>query len=78
MHCIRCRGELYPVEAGTRLCDVLTTGTEVEVDMEKDMLTDLSTGKTYSLKSLGDAGPVIDAGGLFDYARKTGMIKATA
>jgi 3-isopropylmalate/(R)-2-methylmalate dehydratase small subunit len=60
------------------LCDVLTTGSEVEVDMESDVLTDLSSGKKYQLKPLGDAGPVIDAGGLFDYARKTGMIKAAA
>lgn len=57
-----CSGELYPVETDARLCDALTTGTEVEVDMEADVLTDLSTGKKYSLKPLGDAGPVIDAG----------------
>ena len=49
-----CRGELYPVETDERLCDALQTGNEVEVDMEKDILTDLSTGKTYSLKPLGD------------------------
>lgn len=42
------------METDTRLCDVLRTGMEVEVDMEKDVLTDLSTGKTYDLKSLGD------------------------
>lgn len=159
------------METDARLCDVLTTGQEVEVDMgawwpagcleeggrgvlaaalhpivpsppagsrlphlsiatlpcplpllrrppaEKDVLTDLATGKTYSLKPLGDvsdalgqeqswgwtcgrgggapemltqqpplvrlklllqAGPVIDAGGLFDYARSTGMIQKAA
>lgn len=75
---LSCSGELYPVETDMRLCDILTTGQEVEVDMENNVLTDLSSGKTYDLKSLGDAGPVIDAGGLFDYARKTGMIKAAS
>lgn len=70
-------GEMYPVETDVRLCDVLTTGSDVTVDMEANVLTDHSNGKTYSLKSIGDAGPVIDAGGIFDYARKTGMI-ATA
>lgn len=49
-----CRGELYPVETDERLCDVLQTGQEVEVDMVADVLTDLSTGKKYSLKPLGD------------------------
>lgn len=67
-------GELYPVETDARLCDELETGREVEVDMVNDVLTDLSTGKQYSLKPLGDAGPVIDAGGIFEYARNTGMI----
>lgn len=37
-----------------RLCDELETGEEVEVDMEKDVLTVLSTGKQYPLKSLGE------------------------
>jgi len=47
-------GELYPVETDERLCDTLTTGSEVEVDMEKDVLTDLATGKKFNLKPLGD------------------------
>lgn len=49
-----CRGELYPIECDTRLCDELSTGSEVEVDMENDVLTDLKTGKKYNLKPLGD------------------------
>ena len=49
-------GELYPVEAadGTRLCDVLKTGDEVEVDMEADTLKVASTGKVFQLKPLGE------------------------
>lgn len=50
----RCRGELYPVETDCRICDELTTGEEVEVDMVDDVLTVLSTGKKYNLKALGD------------------------
>lgn len=71
-------GELYPVETDIRLCDVLKTGTEVTVDMENNVLTDHSTGKTYQIKPIGEAGPVIDAGGIFEYARRTGMIKTAA
>ncbi|GAQ84642.1 3-isopropylmalate dehydratase [Klebsormidium nitens] len=69
-------GELYPVEIDTRLCEELKTGDEVTVDMENDVLTHHGTGKQYNLKPIGEAGPVIDAGGLFNYARQTGMIKA--
>ena len=48
------RGELYPCETDVRLCDELQTGEEVEVDMNKDVLTVLSTGKQYSLKPIGE------------------------
>lgn len=72
------RGELYPVETETRLCDELTTGMEVEVDMDNDELRVPSSGKVYRLKPLGEAGPVIDAGGIFEYARQQGMIKTKA
>ena len=47
-------GELYPVETDVRLCDEIVTGEEVEVDMVNDILTVVSTGKTYNLKPLGD------------------------
>lgn len=68
-------GELYPCETDVRLADELQTGQEVEVDMENDTLTDVESGRVFRLKPLGEAGPVIDAGGLFDYAREQGMIK---
>jgi len=53
-----CSGELYPVETDVRLCDELTTGEEVEVDMENDMLTVLASGKKYNLKPLGDVSDI--------------------
>ncbi|KAK9917867.1 hypothetical protein WJX75_009079 [Coccomyxa subellipsoidea] len=68
-------GELYPCETDLRLCEELETGEEVEVDMNKDVLTVLATGKQYQLKPIGEAGPVVDAGGIFEYARRTGMMK---
>jgi 3-isopropylmalate/(R)-2-methylmalate dehydratase small subunit len=67
-------GELYPCECVDRLCDILKTGDVVTVDLDKATVTVESTGKTYSFKPLGDVRPVVDAGGLFNYARKTGMI----
>jgi len=38
-------------------------------------VTARETGKVYSFKQLGDVRPVVDAGGLFNYARNTGMIE---
>jgi len=68
-------GELYPVETDLRICEEIKTGDDVTVDMEKDVLTNNTTGKTYNLKPIGEAGPVIDAGGIFEFARQQGMIK---
>ncbi len=67
-------GELYPLETPRRLCETLKTGDDGTVDLEKATLT--INGKTHNLKPLGEAKPVIDAGGLFEYARKTGMIES--
>jgi len=67
-------GELYPCEVTERICDVLKTGDEVSVDLDAATVKVKGTGKTYSFKALGDVRPVVDAGGLFNYARQTGMI----
>jgi 3-isopropylmalate/(R)-2-methylmalate dehydratase small subunit len=69
-------GELYPVDCVDRLCDLLKTGDVVTVNLNDSTLKVQATGKVYKLKSLGEAKPVIDAGGLFDFARKNGMIPA--
>jgi len=67
-------GELYPCEIPERLCDVLKTGEVVTVDLDKLTVTVKATGKVYSLRPLGDVRPVVDAGGIFNYARQSGMI----
>ena len=69
-------GELYPVEATARLVDAFRTGDDAVLDLEAATLTNRRTGRVHPLRPLGDAGPVIAAGGLFAYARQTGMIAA--
>ncbi|MBI3767779.1 MAG: 3-isopropylmalate dehydratase [Deltaproteobacteria bacterium] len=70
-------GELYPVETPTRLVDEFVTSDEAELDLDAGTITNLRSGACFALRPLGDARPVIDAGGLFAYARQTGMISAT-
>ena len=69
-------GELYPCEMTERLCDALKTGDVVTVDLDAATVKVATTGKVYSFKPLGDVRPVVDAGGLFNYARQTGMMPA--
>jgi len=68
-------GELYPFETEQRLCDVLKTGDEVEIDVEDSSFRQLTTGTRYPMKPLGAVAPVVEAGGIFAYARKSGIIK---
>ncbi len=69
-------GELYPCECADRLCDILKTGDIVTVDLDAATVTVKETGKVYKFKPLGDVRPVVDAGGLFNFARQSGMIAA--
>src|SRR5499427_10971419 len=66
-------GELYPCEITERLCDVLKTGDVVTVDLDQATVTVKASGKTFHFKPLGDVRPVVDAGGLFNSARNSGM-----
>jgi 3-isopropylmalate/(R)-2-methylmalate dehydratase small subunit len=67
-------GELYPYESQERLIDRFKTGDIAELDFDTDTLT--IAGEKFSLKPMGDVRPVIEAGGIFNYARQTGMIGA--
>jgi 3-isopropylmalate/(R)-2-methylmalate dehydratase small subunit len=67
-------GELYPMETGLRLCDRVKTGDQAELDLDAGTLCLEKSGELVALKPLGDARGVIDDGGLFEHARKTGMI----
>ena len=69
-------GEVFPYESVDRLCDVLKTGDEATIDYAADTLT--HNGTVYPLKPLGEVRPVVEAGGIFNYARQTGMIPAAA
>ncbi len=68
-------GYILPLESVQRLVEEVRTGDECEINLETATLTNKTTGKTYALRPLGDAKPIIDAGGVFQYARQTGMLK---
>jgi len=69
-------GEVYPCEVETDLTKEFKTGDEAELDLAKGTLKCLSCGKVFTLLPLGSVAPVVEAGGMFKYARKVGMIKA--
>jgi 3-isopropylmalate/(R)-2-methylmalate dehydratase small subunit len=68
-------GYLLPCETDARVCEEVSTGDQCTLDIEAGTLVNHTTDKTYQLKPLGDVKPIIDAGGVFNYARQEGMLK---
>jgi 3-isopropylmalate/(R)-2-methylmalate dehydratase small subunit len=71
-------GELYPCDLTQRLCDRVQTGDVVTVDLDAGTVKLHATGEVIHLKPLGEVRPVIDAGGIFNFARKQGLMPASA
>src|SRR5262245_2693030 len=69
-------GYLIPFESASRLCERVCTGDEVRVDVKAGKLHNLTTGEVYELKPLGEVAPILEAGGVFPYAQKVGMLKS--
>lgn len=67
-------GFLLPFETPAKLNDKIKTGDEVELDVENNKIKNLTSGEEYQLRSLGDILPIIEAGNIFEYARKNGMM----
>jgi len=68
-------GFVVPYESKEKLNIEVKTGDELVVDIQNNQLKNISTNKVYDLNPLGDVLPIVSAGGLFKYARKTGMIE---
>ncbi len=67
-------GFVVPFESTGKLTDKIKTGDEVEVNLENNVVKNLTTGESFHLKPLGDILPIIEAGNLFEYAKKSGML----
>ncbi len=68
-------GYLVPCESVQRLVEKIHTGDELVVDLAQCTVTNETRKATHQLKPLGDVKPIIEAGGVFEYARLAGMIK---
>jgi 3-isopropylmalate/(R)-2-methylmalate dehydratase small subunit len=68
-------GYLVPFECPERLCEKVCTGDELRIDVAGGALHNLTTREEWRLKPLGEVAPILEAGGLFPYARQVGMLK---
>ncbi len=68
-------GFIIPFESEKDLSQVIETYDELEIDKENQILINHTQGEEYNLRPLGSVEDIVMAGGIFDYARKTGMIE---
>ena len=67
-------GYLIPFETPQRLCETICTGDVLTIDVAKSVLRNATTKEEWKLNPLGEVAPIIEAGGIFPYARKQGML----
>ena len=67
-------GYLLPCESVERLVEVVNTGDDLEVNIEAGTVTNYTQNTTYQVKPLGDIKPIVDAGGVYAYAKENGML----
>ena len=68
-------GYLIPFESVKRLCETVCTGDELRLDVKAGKLENLTSKETYELRPLGEVAPILEAGGVFPYARSQGLLK---
>ena len=68
-------GYVVPLESTERLVDKIRTGDELEVHLNEGFVLNKTRNKRHNLKPLGDVLPIIEAGGVFNYAKQEGMLK---
>lgn len=67
-------GSVYPMESRESLQQVVKTGDELVLDLNANTLQ-LPDGRVLNLQPQGATGEVIEAGGIFAYARTHGMLQ---
>ena len=67
-------GFVVPYESKEKLNAKIKTGDNLKVDIENNTIQNLTTNELINLNPLGDVLPIVAAGGLFEFARKSRMI----
>lgn len=68
-------GYIVPLESVDRLITKVRTGDQLEVYLDEKYALNKTRNERYDLRPLGDVLPIIEAGGIFQYAKAAGMLK---
>jgi len=68
-------GFLVPYESLEDLSNEVSTGDELEIDPGRKIVKNLTQKTEYTIRPLGSVAEIVEAGGIFNFARKNGMVK---
>lgn len=67
-------GFVIPYESPEDLSKIVNTGDELVIKPDSQEVENLTQGQTYKIRKLGSVAEIIEAGGIFHYARNAGMV----
>jgi len=67
-------GFIIPYESIEDLSQKVHTHDELEIDQKKQVVKNLTQNEEYKIRPLGSVADIVEAGGIFAYARETGMM----
>ncbi|MEI6758508.1 MAG: 3-isopropylmalate dehydratase [Chlorobium sp.] len=67
-------GFVIPYETAEKLNQIISTGDELKIDVEANTIENLTTNATWTLNPLGSVFNIVQAGGIFAYARQENLM----
>lgn len=67
-------GFAIPYETAEKLNLLISTGDELKIDVQANTIENLTRNVTYRLNPLGDVFRIVEAGGIFAYARQENLM----
>lgn len=67
-------GQLLPVSSNMRLCEMAKTGDTMEIDLDRQLITIVGSDVSAAVEPVGELANIVNAGGLFAYARLVGKM----
>ncbi|MDZ7657961.1 hypothetical protein [Fodinibius sp.] len=67
-------GFVIPYESLQDLSQEVKTGDQIEIHPEKQTVINITQNTSYEIRPLGSVANIVNAGGIFEFARKEGMI----
>ena len=67
-------GFAIPYETSEQLNQLISTGDELKIDVAANTIENLTRNVTFTLNPLGDVFRIVEAGGIFSYARQENLM----